>query len=56
MRIFDYSKLKGMKLNTKIVNLLTSIHESKGRQELYLKKQPEELDRLIEIKENAKGN
>lgn len=49
MRIFDYSKLKDMKLNTKIVNLLTSIHESKGRQELYLKKQPEELDRLIEI-------
>lgn len=49
MRTFDYSKLKDMKFDAKIVSLLTSIHEAKGRQEMYLSKQPEELDRLVEI-------
>ena len=49
MRFFDYSKLKNMQFDSTIINLLTSIHEAKGRQELYLAKQPEELNRLVEI-------
>lgn len=36
MRYFDYKKLQTLKLDNSIVNLLTSIHEAKGRQELYL--------------------
>lgn len=49
MRIFDYEKLNSLQFDSTIINLLTSIHEAKGRQELYLAKQPEELNRLVEI-------
>lgn len=49
MRYFDYSKLKEMKFDYNVVSLLTSIHEAKGRQELYLSQKPEELNRLVEI-------
>lgn len=49
MREFNYSKIKDINLSNDIVNLLTSIHEAKGRQELYLSKKPEELERLVEI-------
>lgn len=49
MRYFDYSKLNDMKFDTKLIKLLTNIHEAKGRQELYLAQKPEELDRLVEI-------
>jgi len=49
MRYFDYYNLKNMTLNNDIVNLLTSIHEAKGRQELYMSQKPAELERLVEI-------
>lgn len=49
MRYFDYSNTKNMKFDTKIISLLTSIHEAKGRQELYLSKQPQGLNKLVEI-------
>lgn len=49
MRKFDYSKLKDINLSLEIVNLLTSIHEAKAKQEFYLFKKPEELERLVEI-------
>lgn len=49
MRKFNYSKLKEINLDNDIVNLLTSIHEAKGKQEVYLSKNPEELVRLVEI-------
>ena len=49
MRYFDYTKLQTLKLDNSIVNLLTSIHEAKGRQELYLSTEPEELNKLVEI-------
>lgn len=49
MRTFDYSKLEKMQLDNGIINLLTSIHEAKGRQEMYLSQKPEELKRLVEI-------
>lgn len=49
MRFFDYSKLKNLKFDLKIVNLLSSIHEAKGRQQLFLEQQPETLDRLVEM-------
>lgn len=49
MRYFDYEKLKDLKFDSKVISLLTSIHEAKGRQELYLSQNPEELDRLVEI-------
>ncbi len=49
MRIFDYSKLEDIQFDSTVVNLLTSIHEAKGRQELYLSQKPEELNRLVDI-------
>lgn len=49
MRLFDYSKLEKLQFDNTVINLLTGIHEAKGRQELYLSRQPEELRRLVEI-------
>lgn len=49
MRYFDYTRLKELKFDSKVISLLTSIHEAKGRQELYLSQNPEELNRLVEI-------
>ena len=49
MRTFDYTKLKERKWDSEILGLVAQIHEFKGRQELYLKQKPVELDRLIEI-------
>lgn len=49
MRHFDYSKLKDRLWDTEVVNYLSQIHEAKGRQSLYLRQKPEQLDRLVEI-------
>lgn len=49
MRLFDYSKLRDKKYDSTIINLLTSIHEAKGRQEQYLSQKPQELNRLVDI-------
>jgi len=46
---FDYSLLKTRLWDKKIVNYIGLIHEYKGRQELYLNKGSDELDRLFEI-------
>lgn len=35
--------------DNEIISLVAQIHEYKGRQEIYLKQKPEELDKLIEI-------
>ena len=49
MRQFDYTKLKDQLWDTEVVNYLSQIHEAKGKQSLYLKQKPEQLDRLVEI-------
>lgn len=49
MRQFDYAKLKDQLWDTEVVNYLSQIHESKGKQSLYFKQKPEQLDRLVEI-------
>lgn len=49
MRSFDYSVLKNKTWDNEILGIVAQIHEYKGRQELYLKQKPEELDRLVEI-------
>ena len=49
MRTFDYFALKNKTWDNEILGLVAQIHECKGRQELYLKQKPEELDKLIEI-------
>ena len=49
MKSFDYSALKNKTWDNEILGLVAQIHEYKGRQELYLRQKPEELDRLVEI-------
>ena len=49
MRNFDYSELVKSSWDSEIIGLVAQIHEYKGRQELYLKQKPAELDRLIEV-------
>lgn len=49
MRNFDYSELAKRSWDSEIIGLVAQIHEHKGRQELFLKQKPAELERLIEI-------
>lgn len=49
IRTFNYNNLKNKKWDSEILGLVAQIHEYKGRQELYLKQKPAELDRLVEI-------
>ena len=49
MRSFNYSNLINRSWDNEILGLVAQIHEYKGRQELYLKQQPAQLDRLVEL-------
>ena len=49
MREFDYQKYKQMKWDNEITNYLSQIHECKGRQELFSRQKPVELERLVEV-------
>lgn len=49
MRSFDYTKLLERMWDTEIVSYIAKIHECKGRQDLYVRQKPVELERLIEI-------
>lgn len=40
MRTFDYIKIPNELLDFDIINLITKIHEYKGKQELYKKAKP----------------
>ena len=48
MRVFDYGKLAERSWPSDILNLAAKIHEYKGRQEMYARQKPVELDRLTE--------
>lgn len=49
MRSFDYSRLYDKTWDTGILNLVAKIHECKGRQDLFIRQKPVELDRLVKI-------
>lgn len=49
MKVFDYSILSDRTWDNEIVSYLAQIHEYKGKQELYIRQKPVELERLIEI-------
>lgn len=48
-KIFDYSSLVNRTFDNEILNYIGLIHESKGKQSLYLEQNAGELDRLIEL-------
>ena len=49
MREYDYSNLADRTWDNEIISYISQIHEFKGKQELFLRQRPVELDRLIEI-------
>ncbi len=49
MRRFDYSKYKYQKWDSEILELVAAIYKEAGKQELYLKQRPEELEKLVEV-------
>ena len=49
MRKFDYSKFENCLWDNEILRYLTQIHEHKGRQELFSRQKPVELEKLTEV-------
>ncbi len=49
MREFNYSALKNQKWDSEILSLIGAIYKEAGKQELYLKQRPEELEKLVDI-------
>lgn len=49
MRTFNYSEIKNQKWDSEILGLVAAIYKEAGKQELYLKQRPEELEKLVEI-------
>ena len=49
MRVFDYTAIPGKLLTPEIVQMIGSIHEHKGKQELFLEANIDELKTLLEV-------
>ena len=49
MRTFNYSVIREQKWDSEILGLVAAIYKEAGKQELYLKQRPEELEKLVEI-------
>ena len=49
MRIFDFSAIKEQKRGSDVLGLIAAIYKEAGKQELYLKQRPKELEKLVEI-------
>lgn len=49
MRTFNYSEIKNRKWDSGILGLIAAIYKEAGKQEMYLKQRPEELEKLVEI-------
>ena len=49
MRTFNYSEIKNQKWDSEILGLVAAIYKEAGKQELYLKQRPDELEKLVEI-------
>ena len=46
MHVFDYIALKDQKWDSETVAYFAAIYEARGKQELYLKHAPQELEKL----------
>ena len=49
MREFNYSKIKERKWDSNLLGLVAAIYKEAGKQEMYLKQRPEELEKMVEI-------
>ena len=49
MRTFNYSKINEQKWDSELLGLIAAIYKEAGKQEMFLKQRPEELEKLVEI-------
>ena len=49
MKTFNYSLIRSQKWDSDILGLIADIYKEAGKQELYLKQRPDELEKLVEI-------
>ena len=49
MRPFNYSLIRDQKWDSELLGYIAAIYKAAGKQELYLKQRPEELEKLVEI-------
>ena len=49
MRDFHYAAIREQKWDSEILGLIAVIYKEAGKQEMYLKQRPEELEKLVEI-------
>ena len=49
MREFNYSLIRDKKWDSELLGLIAAIYKEAGKQEMYLKQRPEELEKLVEI-------
>ena len=49
MRTFNYSLIKDQKWDSELLGYIAAIYKEAGKQEMYLKQRPEELEKLVEI-------
>ncbi len=49
MKEFNYSVIRDKKWDSELLGLIAAIYKEAGKQEMYLKQQPEKLEKLVEI-------
>ena len=49
MKEINYKNIEKMSITVEVMNMISTLHEYKGRQELYIATQPEILDKLVEV-------
>lgn len=49
MREFNYSLIRNQKWDSELLSLIAAIYKEAGKQELYLKQRPQQLEKLVEI-------
>lgn len=49
MRNFNYSEIRNQKWDSYILGLIAAIYKEAGKQEMFLKQKPQELEKLVEI-------
>ena len=49
MKEFNYSVIRDKKWDSELLGLIAAIYKEAGKQELYLKQQPEKLEKLVEM-------
>lgn len=49
MRSFNYTEIKNQMWDSEVLSLVAAIYKEAGKQEMYLKQRPDELEKLVEI-------